>query len=58
MTEILLSAGGAILGWVASVEYRLGQLMGMKDQVNQIHEHLLGKKNEGSTEERPGEGRG
>jgi hypothetical protein len=49
MTEFLLAGMSAFLGWGASVEYRLGQLMKMKDDVSKtservdsLYEHLIG----------------
>lgn len=53
MTEWLISAAAPALGWVVYVEYRLGQLIGMKqqvdkieDRVDKIYDHLLAEKDE------------
>lgn len=50
MTEWLVTAAAPILGWVVSVEYRLGQLMAMNknvektaERVDKIYELLGGK---------------
>lgn len=64
-TLISLATGGIL--WLASVEYRLGQLLGMKedvketrDNVSKIRDHLIGTHHSESrpTEERPGARRG
>lgn len=63
MTEVLATLGAALLGWGASVEFRLGQLIKMKndvektaDRVDKIYELMV--KDERTAEEGPGEGRG
>lgn len=61
MTEWIVSFAGIFLGWGASVEYRLGQLMKMSkdieqtaERVDQIYEHLLSRPTEERLRERRG----
>lgn len=50
MTDWLMAAGIAIIGWVASVEYRLGAVLGLRPKIERIEaqldllvEHLIGQ---------------
>jgi hypothetical protein len=62
MNEWMAGIGVAVVGWMGSVEFRLGQLLKMqsdvsetKQKVNSLYEHLVERalSDAGKTEKRP-----